>query len=69
MESIRPKRNGRRRVKGQRLFNRQLQQSICRMSVAWTRVEVVDRERKIQTHKGLRGFALGCWVREKLKNP
>ena len=34
------------------------------MSVVWTRVEVVDTERKIQTHKGLRGFALGCWVRE-----
>lgn len=38
------------------------------MSVARTKVEVVDTERKIQTHEGLGGFALGCWVRGKLKN-
>ena len=39
------------------------------MSVAWTRVEVVETERKIQTHKRLRGFALGCLVRGKLESP
>ena len=57
------KKSGRRRVKGQRLFKRQLQKSTLEMSVAWTRVEVVERGR-IQTQKGLRGTSLVVqWLR------